>query len=68
MGNPGNVVNKAHLFDNDIKTKGKLSAAKINLILVNFVYKMETTLVEIQKLVPRSQLGPSRPLLLVATL
>ena len=54
VGNPGNVMNKVRLFDNDIKTKGQLSAAKIIPILVNFVCKMETTLVEIQKLVPRS--------------
>ena len=53
-------MNKAHLFDNNIKTKGQLSAAKIIPILVNFAHKMETTFVEIQKLVPRSQPGPSR--------
>ena len=26
IGNSGEVVNKAHLFDNDVKTKGQLSA------------------------------------------
>ena len=63
VGNPGNVLNKAYLFDNDIKTKGQLSTTMIVPILVNFACKMETMLVEIRKLVPGSQVGPSRPLL-----
>ena len=54
-------MNKAHLFDNDVKAKGWLSAAKIIPILVNFGHKMETTLVEIRKLVLGSQAGSSRP-------
>ena len=61
VGNLGNVLNKAHLFNNDIKTEGQLSTTKIISILVNFVRKMETTLVEIRKLVPRSQAGSSQP-------
>ena len=60
IGNPGNVVNKAHLFDNNVKTKGQLSAPKIIAILVNFGRKMEATLVEIQKLVSGVQSEPSR--------
>ena len=55
MGNLGDVLNKAHLFDNNIKIEGQLSATKIIPILVSFVRKMETTLVEIRKLVSGSQ-------------
>ena len=47
VGNLGDVLNKAHLFDSNIKTEGQLSAAKIISILVNFGYKMETTLMEV---------------------
>ena len=61
VGNLGNVLNKARLFNNDIKIKRQLLAAKIIPILINFACKMETTLVEIWKLVPGSQAGPSRP-------
>ena len=31
IGNPGNIVNKAQLFDNDIKTEGQLLVPKISL-------------------------------------
>ena len=61
VGNLSNVLNKVSLFNNDIKTEGQLSTAKIIPILVNFACKMETMLVEIRKLVPRSQAGPSQP-------
>ena len=67
VGTPGNILNKACLFDNDIKVEGQLSAQKIITILVNFGRKMETTLVDIRKLVSRSQAGPSRPPLLLTT-
>ena len=66
MGNLGDVLNKAHLFDNDIKTKGQLSIAKIIPILVKFILKMEAALVDIWKLVSGSLTGPSQPLLLLA--
>ena len=59
IGNPSNVVNKAHLFDNDVKIEGQLSAPKIITILVIFGRKMEATLVEIRKLVPGPQPEPS---------
>ena len=49
------IVNKAHLFDNEIKTERHLSAQKIITILVKYGHKMEATLGEMQKLL----LGPS---------
>ena len=52
--NSGDVLNKARFFDNDIQTEGQLSATKIIPILLNSARKMETTLVEIRKLVPGS--------------
>ena len=51
----GDVLNKARLFDNDIKAEGQISGMKIIPILVNFGCKMETTLGEMQKLFFRSQ-------------
>ena len=62
VGTPGDVLNKAHFFDNNIKTEGKIVAAKIITILVVFTWKMEATLVDIQKLVSGSSTGEiSRP-------
>ena len=60
IGNPGDVVNKAHLFDNDIKTRGQLSLPKIITILVEFGCRMEGTLAEMQKLGAGPQLEPIR--------
>ena len=61
-------MNKARLFDNDVKAEGQLLAEKIITILVNFRRKMETTLGEILKLLFKSQTeGPSRPSLPSAT-
>ena len=60
VGVPGDMLNKARFFDNDIKTKGQPSAAKIIPILVNFSMKMEATLVEIQKLISGSPTGSSQ--------
>ena len=54
-------MNKARLFDNDIKTKSQLLAAKIIPNLVNFGQTMEVTLVVIQKLVSKSHAGLSQP-------
>ena len=68
IGNPGEVVNKAHLFDNDVKTEGKLSAQQIITILVKFGHKMEGTLGEMQKLLTGpSATGPSQPSIPIAT-
>ena len=58
IGNPGDVVNKAGLFNNKIKTEGQLSAPKIIIFLVEFGRRMEATLVKMQKLVPGPQLEP----------
>ena len=58
IGNLGDVVNKVHLFDNDVKNKGQLSTPKIITILVEFGCKMEATLVEMRKLVPGPRLEP----------
>ena len=55
IGNPGNVVNKAYLFDNDIKNGGQLLLPKIITILVDFGYRMEGTLVEMRKFVAGQQ-------------
>ena len=52
IGNSGNVVNKACLFDNEVKTEGQLSTLKIVNVLVEFAKKMEATLVEMRKLLP----------------
>ena len=60
VGTPVDVLNKAHLFENDIKTKGQLSTAKIIPILVSFMMKMEVALVNIRKLVSGSLVGSSQ--------
>ena len=67
VGSPGDVLNKVRFFDNDIKTEGQLSAAKIIPILVIFTRKIEIALVDIWKLVSGSQAGPSKPALPLAT-
>ena len=46
-GTLGDVLNKARLFDNDIKMEGKIAATKIIPILVVFTRKMEVALVDI---------------------
>ena len=61
MGNPGDCMNKAHFFDNDIKAEVQLSLPKLIAILVSFGHKMEAILGEIWKLVPGSQSEPIRP-------
>ena len=55
IGHTGDVVTKAHLFDNEVKTKNHFSVRKIITVLVKYSHKMETTLAEMQKLLP----GPS---------
>ena len=66
IGAPGDVVNKARLFDEDVKTEGEISAAKIIKVLVSFTWKVETALGEICKIVSGTTAGessrPPRPL------
>ena len=50
IGTPGDVLNKARLFDDDVKTGGEISVAKIVKILVSFSMKMDTMLGEMRKL------------------
>ena len=50
-------MTKTHLFDNKVKTEDHLSMQKIIIVLVEYGHKMETTLVEMRKLLP----GPSTP-------
>ena len=54
IGHRGDVVIKAHLFDNEVKIEDHLSVQKIITILVKYGHKMEATLREIQKLLPGS--------------
>ena len=62
IGHTGDVVTKAHLFDNEVKTKDHLSVQKIITVLVNYSHKMETTLREMRKLLPGpSIVGMSQP-------
>ena len=60
IGNLGDMVNEARLFDNEVKTEGHLSMSKIVNVLVEFGRKMEATLVEMQKLLPGPQPEPFR--------
>ena len=59
IGTPGDVVNKARFFDEDAKTEGEISAAKIIKVLVPFTRKVETALGEIRKIVSRTAAGES---------
>ena len=59
IGALGDIVNNVRLFDEDIKTEGEVSAAKIIKVLVTFTRKMETALVDIRKLVFGSLAGES---------
>ena len=47
VGIPGDVLNKACLFDEDIKTEREVFATKFVKVLVTFTQKMETTLMDI---------------------
>ena len=51
IGTPRDVLNKAWLFDDDVKTGGEVIAAKIVKVLVSFSMKMDITLGEMRKLV-----------------
>ena len=57
IGNPGDKVNKARLFDNEVKIEGQLLAPKIVNVLVEFERKMEAVLAEMRKFLPRLQPG-----------
>ena len=59
VGTPGDILNKARLFDVDVKTGGEVSTAKIIKVLVNFICRMETALVDIWKIVSGSSVGES---------
>ena len=59
VGAPGDVFNKACLFDEDIKTEGEVFAAKIIKVLVSFTQKMEMALVDIRKIVSGTSAGKS---------
>ena len=50
IGHLGDVMNKARLFDDNVKAEGQLLAQKIIIILVKFGHKMEMALGEMQKL------------------
>ena len=52
IGHTGDVVTKANLFDNEMKTKDHLLVQKIITVLVKYGYKMEETLGEMRKLLP----------------
>ena len=54
VGTLGDVLNKGRLFDNNVKTRGEVSVAKIIRVLVSFMMKIETTLGEMQKLLSGS--------------
>ena len=60
IGNPGDVVNKARLFDNDIRTGGHPSAPKIIAVLVEFGRKMEATLSDMRGLLTGGASEPFR--------
>ena len=57
IGHIGDVVTKALMFDNEVKTEDHLSAQKIITVLVQYGHKMEAMLEKMRKLLP----GPSAP-------
>ena len=59
IGAPRDIINKAWLFDKDVKTEGEISTAKIIKVLVSFTRKVETALVEICKIVSGTLAGES---------
>ena len=62
IGHTGDVVIKAHLFDNEVKIEDHLSVQKIITVLVKHGYKMEETLEEMRKLLLGSSVaGTSQP-------
>ena len=61
VGHPGDILNKARLFDVYINKEVKITMLKVIAILHGFQKKMEATLGEIRKLVPKSVGESSRP-------
>ena len=59
IGEPGDVVNKARLFDEDVKLDGEVSTAKVIKVLVTFTRKVETALAEIRKVFSGPTAGES---------
>ena len=53
VGHTSDIVTKAHLFDNEVKMEDHLSTQKIITVLKKFGHKMEATLGEMRKLLPR---------------
>ena len=72
LGNPGNVLNKARLFDHGLKQPTTDSGVKMMRCMVNYGLKMEKTLKELRALlqptgaqleqVGTQELGPAPPL------
>ena len=59
---PGDVINRSLLFGEDIRKEGQMSGQKILTILIKYGHKMEATLAEMRKLLPRPvEAGPSQP-------
>ncbi len=59
ISHSGDIVNKAKLFDVEVRSDGRLSAPKMVAVLVDFSRKMDVTLAEMRKLFPGSSAGPS---------
>ena len=59
VGHPGEVVNKAHLYDQLMESADPVSARQTLPILVKYSYTMNDLIKEIQKLLPPSG-TPSR--------
>lgn len=58
----GDMINWTLFFNEDIKKDGRLLDQKILTILINYWHKMEATLEEMQKLLPRPvEVGLSQP-------
>ena len=58
---PGDVLNRALLFDEDVRKEGHLAGQKILAVLVKYGHKMEATLGEMWKLLPEPSGQPANP-------
>ena len=58
IGNTEDMVNKAYLFDNEVKAEDHLSVQKILTVLVKYGYKMKETMGLMWKL-PPEQANPT---------
>ena len=61
IGNSGDIVAKAHLFNNEVKKEEHLSQQKIVTILVKFGGRIETALEEMRKLLAGKEEAQPRP-------